>query len=397
MRLRDGFCFKKIENDTYLLPYGQAVAEFSRGMKLNASGEFIAFLLTLNLSKDKILEKMRDKYGASDEDMPILEKDLDDFLNHLKSMGVLIEDEEINRDYIKNQSEEAVFNIAGFSLRYHGPLSLLRKEMSAFAADPAPENADANYDQEICIVMGMPGSYPIGNLLLRTPELSVIENDNIYAFIYSRNNHVNEMHVSKDASSVFIYSEKRAANSTGQYSEAEEIFFAMRTAFFILAQQNGLCAIHSSSILYNGKAILFSGPSGAGKSTHAALWKKAFDVAYINGDLNLIGCDKDTGEATVYGLPWCGTSDIYNAGSWPLGAIVLLDHGIKNLVHRLSGSEMILSISQRMISPTWTENLFSSNIKTASDVCALVPVLRYACTKKPEAARILKGVLDKEG
>ena len=395
MRLRSGFCFKKIENDTYLLPYGQAVAEFSRGMKLNASGEFIAFLLTLNLSEDKILKKMREKYGASDEDMPLLKKDLADFTAHLKSMGVLIDDNEESEKLFAAQKEKHTYNIAGFSIRIHGSAPLIRKEMEAFALAPAATDPDVAYDQEICITRGFPTIRPIGELLLRTADLSVIDSESCYAFIYGTNSYVKEMHVSKDAGEVFIYSYNDTPDSVGRYSEAQEVFFAMRTAFLILAQHHGICAIHSSSILYNGKAILFSGMSGAGKSTHAALWKKAFDITYINGDLNLIGYDEDADEALVYGLPWCGTSDIYSDGVWPLGAIVFLERGQKNLVKMPEGSERILNISQRMISPTWTENLFSNNLATAARIAQKSHVLRYQCTKKPEAARILKEKLDK--
>ncbi len=169
----------------------------------------------------------------------------------------------------------------------------------------------------------------------------------------------------------------------------------MRTAFLILAQKRHMAAIHSASLFCDGKAILFSGASGAGKSTHTSYWKKLFDVTNINGDLNLIGVDKTTKTPMCYGIPWCGTSDIYNNGTYPLGAIVLLKHGTKNLATLMDGSEKILSLSERMISPTWNESLFSVNINIASDIGAAIPVVNYSCTKKAEAAKILKGFLDK--
>lgn len=41
--------------------------------------------------------------------------------------------------------------------------------------------------------------------------------------------------------------------------------------------------LHSSYIVYQEQAILFSAPSGTGKSTQADLWKKYRDIEIING------------------------------------------------------------------------------------------------------------------
>ncbi len=205
MRIRDGFCFKKIENDTYLLPCGQATAEFSKGMKLNASGEFIAFLLTLNMSEEKILQKMKEKYEASDEDLPILKEDLDAFIKSLHSIGVLVDDDANEKNLIMSQKEISSFEIAGLSIEYHGSPALIRKELLPFVSEKIRDD-DNNPDQIVCVVQGTPFPRPIGNLLVRTSDIIIIENDYIYAVIYPDNTHVSEMHVLKDGSKVFIYS-----------------------------------------------------------------------------------------------------------------------------------------------------------------------------------------------
>ena len=52
---------------------------------------------------------------------------------------------------------------------------------------------------------------------------------------------------------------------------------------------NGIM-IHSSAVVMDGKAYLFTAPCGTGKSTHIALWKKAFgdSVHVVNGDKPIV-------------------------------------------------------------------------------------------------------------
>lgn len=51
--------------------------------------------------------------------------------------------------------------------------------------------------------------------------------------------------------------------------------------------------------------------------------KKLFDTPFLNGDLNLIGKEGD--QFVVYGIPWCGTSEIFTVEKKELGGIVLLE------------------------------------------------------------------------
>ena len=46
---------------------------------------------------------------------------------------------------------------------------------------------------------------------------------------------------------------------------------------------NGMM-LHSSCVVYNNRAYLFSAPSGTGKSTHTQLWLKRFPGSYILND-----------------------------------------------------------------------------------------------------------------
>lgn len=91
----------------------------------------------------------------------------------------------------------------------------------------------------------------------------------------------------------------------------------------MFAQNNDCYLIHSASVEYNGCAWLFSGKSGEGKSTHTKLWNKYYGSALINGDLNMVGFENE--EAVVYGIPWCGTSEIYTEKKYKLGGIIFIN------------------------------------------------------------------------
>lgn len=57
----------------------------------------------------------------------------------------------------------------------------------------------------------------------------------------------------------------------------------------ILDNYDGLF-FHSSALMFDGKAYIFSAPSGTGKSTHTALWQRHFGgrVQMINDDKPII-------------------------------------------------------------------------------------------------------------
>ena len=67
--------------------------------------------------------------------------------------------------------------------------------------------------------------------------------------------------------------------------------------------------LHSSAVVVDGYAYLFSADSGTGKSTHTGLWKQHFgDRAYIIND-DKPAIRKVDGEWYVFGTPWSGKTD----------------------------------------------------------------------------------------
>ena len=147
-------------------------------------------------------------------------------------------------------------------------------------------------------------------------------------------------------------------------------------------------AIHSASIPYKEKAWLFSAPAGTGKSTHARLWTQYSDAVNINGDLNLIGIK--AGAPYVFGIPWCGTSEIFTKEDYPLGGVVFLKQAAENRIEEFTYEKALITLSRRTISPLWNSESLKKMMLDLEPVSAKITSLRLYCTKDPEARKVLQ-------
>ena len=92
-------------------------------------------------------------------------------------------------------------------------------------------------------------------------------------------------------------------------------------------------AVHSSTIVVDGRAVMFLGESGTGKSTHTRLWRENIKGAMLlNDDSPFIGIKDD--QVVVYGSPWSGKTPCYKNQSYPLHAIVRLSQAPYNKITR---------------------------------------------------------------
>jgi len=148
---------------------------------------------------------------------------------------------------------------------------------------------------------------------------------------------------------------------------------------------NGLM-IHSSAVVYNGDAYLFSADSGTGKSTHTQLWKKAFPGAEILND------DKPAvriidGKAFAYGTPWSGKTDWNLNVRANLKGICFIERAEKNSIRRVEASEIVTELIKQTIRPPAEKkiNLMFDNI---DKLLKIVPVYKMGCNMNIEAAHV---------
>ena len=386
MKPKDGFIKTNICGIPCLLPYGQNIADHMPELKLNPTAALIWDLICKGMDKEQIASALCNKYDAGTENMQDILADITEYENLLASYGIL---ENLPPSSAVPSSHAKYFQIGNIKIAYDGPDMVFEKFFKDFSC-PA---GDTQYQQYIHFYKGRPRWHTNGNILIRNGTVSIIDtgteglSGNSYIFTFPEEYGIYEMKVSKDGSATDIYC---VPSITKEHTC--HIFHALRFAFLIAAQLHGMFVIHSASILYKGKAWLFSGCSGTGKSTHTALWNKIYNTPVLNGDLNIISI-KDNLPVT-YGLPWCGTSGIFTTASYPLGGIIFLKKAAVNNVVKLTNYDQALSIMQRMVSPSWDVTLLQKNLDFAENIIQKIPVYRLDCTKEPEAASVIKSKID---
>ena len=111
--------------------------------------------------------------------------------------------------------------------------------------------------------------------------------------------------------------------------------FALWVGLGLMVAPLGTVAIHSSCIVYKGKAVLFLGESGTGKSTHTRLWREHIDGAFLLNDDSPFLRVED-GKVWAYGSPWSGKTPCYKQERYELKGCVRLSQAPYNRSQKLS-------------------------------------------------------------
>ena len=146
--------------------------------------------------------------------------------------------------------------------------------------------------------------------------------------------------------------------------------------------------LHSSAVVYENRAYLFSADSGTGKSTHTRLWLKRFgeDRAFILND-DAPALRKIDGAWFAYGTPWSGTSSLNVNVRVPLQGIGFIERSQTNWTKQISPDEAMKLFMRQTTSPLQKKTL----VKTLDRIVALleeIPVFLVGCTMDPDAARV---------
>lgn len=385
MTIYDGYVLTEIAGQTYLLPYGQKIASFQRGLQLNETGAFLWRALSSGKTKEELPALLATHVGAHVHDLPGLEDDIGQFLQQLATLGILAQP----RACVHVPSDTVHrFLIGTVLMQLNMDESLIAEEFLPFksthtdtlSGEPAP-------DLTISIQFGLPFCRPVGNVLVHSEDLLIIEAEDCYSLLFLTSPDLVACHIDKEAHFACFYC--RSADSK---TLREELFHGIRFAFLLRAMDQGLFAVHSASILYQNKAWLFSAPSGTGKSTHATYWQKLCGAVPLNGDLNLLGMKN--GVPMAYGLPWCGTSGIFAKETYPLGGIVFLQQGKRDQVIPLSPDRRRLMLSQRMISPTWTKDMLLACLDFCAQADEHILCFLLHCTPTVHAAETCRAAID---
>ena len=145
--------------------------------------------------------------------------------------------------------------------------------------------------------------------------------------------------------------------------------------------------LHSSAVVVDGKAYLFSADPGTGKSTHTKLWLEKFgDRAYIlNDDKPALRLEK--GQWMAYGTPWSGKHDISVNTGVPLAGIAMIERGEANEIHPHGGTVAIRELLAQVNRPKGAEYRILL-LELLDKLVTQVPIWKLRCNMTPEAAEI---------
>lgn len=173
------------------------------------------------------------------------------------------------------------------------------------------------------------------------------------------------------------------------YLSNEDIEYIYTGAAFYeaLLQFNGFM-LHSSGVVVDNKAYLFSADPGTGKSTHTSLWVKYFGsdrAKIINDDKPAIRMIDN--KIYVYGTPWSGKTDQNINMKVPLGAIVFIERSKENHIKQIEPKEAIPLILQQTIRPREPEVMIKL-LDMLDIVLRNIKLYRLGCNISEEAVKV---------
>lgn len=160
----------------------------------------------------------------------------------------------------------------------------------------------------------------------------------------------------------------------------------------------GIIQMHSSRVLLNGKALLFSGPSQIGKSTHANLLADILSSKILSNDRTFIAPSPvgSVDSFVTYSSPLDGSNPVAGNHIAPLGYIVILDRSDNNTPVRLSGVRAVQEVMNNLIVPSCVPELMNNCLLSVVNLVKSIPIIYYPCTKEKESITCLLEFLNKE-
>lgn len=178
--------------------------------------------------------------------------------------------------------------------------------------------------------------------------------------------------------------------SISEASSPTLLRFALWTAFNVLCSKHSTFAFHSSCIVYNNKAILFTGESGAGKSTHTRLWYNNIPNAFLlNDDSPIVRIEG--GKVVAYGSPWSGKTPCFRAQKAEVAAVVRLGKADENKLQKVNALNSVIELHKSM-PPMLSKDAHFSELEMSflSSIANSVPIYHFDCRPELEAAIMIR-------
>lgn len=187
-------------------------------------------------------------------------------------------------------------------------------------------------------------------------------------------------------STIYVYPEYcNPYDAEIAHSIRDGVLGALRVLLIMLLSAKSCHMIHSSTIISDGRGIMFAGESGSGKSTHTALWKKLYGAEILDGDIT--ACRIEDGVPFAYGLPWCGTSGQFLNRKVPLQAIIFLQKSKENSIKKLEFGEAFQRLYARCFLIPLDSKIANQVIDAIQGIAACADCYVLNCRPDEDAVR----------
>lgn len=149
--------------------------------------------------------------------------------------------------------------------------------------------------------------------------------------------------------------------------------------------------LHSSAIVLDGKAYLFTAPSGTGKSTHTEKWIRLFGARYLNDDKPVLRYVD--GVWMAYGTPWSGKHDLSSNEGAPLGGIACLRRSEVNEISLMSPTAALPFLMSQTVHRLYQEQV-EKQLFLLDRLLRDVPIWDLGCRNDDEAAKLARQAMN---
>jgi hypothetical protein len=177
---------------------------------------------------------------------------------------------------------------------------------------------------------------------------------------------------------------KRAPNLTP--GEAE--YLLLGSEFYTALIDYDGFFLHSSAVMVDGEAYLFSAPCGTGKSTHTQLWLKYFGeqrAKILNDDKPAIRVI--SGRIMACGTPFSGKTDLNLNEIVPIKGICFLEQSPDNYIIQMSPSKSIVALLNQTIRPRSIEKM-DKLLLIIEKVINSIQIYKMGCNISMEAVEL---------
>ena len=187
--------------------------------------------------------------------------------------------------------------------------------------------------------------------------------------------------------------EESLKNTPGASEEVIKYLLSGTKFYFELIKREGML-LHSSAVVKDGRAFLFTANPGVGKSTHTGYWLECFPDAYIlNDDKPAIRLEN--GVFYAYGTPWSGKHDISRNEGVPIGGIASLERADHNFIEPMPTAAALAKLLSQTVRHVRAERM-NELLATLDRLINEVPIFRLGCLNDPSAALLSESAMNKK-